>query len=199
MGLEVTGLNRLALVDVGLELKSGTVTAIVGRSGAGKTVLLRAIADLDPNDAQVSLDGASRESFSGPQWRRLVGYLATDAGWWEDIVGAHFADHAGAVETLSHLGLPDDIMKWPLSRTSTGERQRLALVRLLQARPRVMLLDEPTSALDHEATLVVEGLIADTVDEGTSVLLVTHDESQAKRVASRRLRLEEGRLTSEAS
>jgi phosphate-transporting ATPase len=72
-----------------------------------------------------------------------------------------------------------------VQRLSTGEKQRLALVRVLTLRSRVLLLDEPTSALDSASTAAVESLIAERISDGTSVIWSTHDNAQARRVASR--------------
>ena len=81
---------------------------------------------------------------------------------------------------------------------STGERLRLALVRALMMRPKVLLLDEPTAALDSASGAAVESLISYYMQTGVAVLWVTHDEMQAKRIARRRLVVEAGRVCEEA-
>jgi putative ABC transport system ATP-binding protein len=81
---------------------------------------------------------------------------------------------------------------------STGERLRLALVRALMVRPKVLLLDEPTAALDAASAAAVESLISSRMQAGVAVLWVTHDEAQAKRIARRRLVVEAGRVCEEA-
>ena len=86
---------------------------------------------------------------------------------------------------VTRLGLPDDCGPWPIQRLSTGERQRLGLVRALMLHSRVLLLDEPTSALDAASAAAVESLIAERASSGTSVVWSTHDNAQARRVASR--------------
>lgn len=173
--------------------------AVRGPSGAGKSLLLRAVVDLDPNVGDVSLDGVSREAVSGPAWRRLVGYLPAEPGWWGDRVGEHFTDWAKARPLVERLGLPDDSRDWPLTRPSTGERMRLALVRALVQQPKVLLLDEPTAALDATSVTIVEALIAERVAEGLAVLWVTHDAAQGDRVAKRFLRVEAGQVREEAA
>jgi len=80
---------------------------------------------------------------------------------------------------------------------STGERLRLALVRALMVRPKVLLLDEPTAALDAASEAAVESLISSRIQAGVAVLWVTHDEAQAKRIARRRLVVEAGRVCQE--
>jgi phosphate-transporting ATPase len=195
--LEVCDLRRAALAPATFSLAAGQCIAVRGPSGAGKTLLLRAIADLDPNEGQVSLDGQSRESMTAPQWRRLVGYLPAEPGWWADTIGEHFSDWAAALPILDALGLPDAARAWPVSRASTGERLRLALVRALVAGPRVLLLDEPTAALDSVSVAAVEALIAARVAQGLAVLWVTHDAAQAQRVARCCLVMESGQVRQE--
>jgi hypothetical protein len=126
--LEVIDLRRVVLSSVSFRIYMGTAVAVRGHSGAGKTLLLRAIADLDPNEGQVRLEGRDRESFSAPEWRRQVGYLPAEPGWWADTVGEHFTDRAAAAPLLQELRLAADIMGWPVARLSTGERARYRTV-----------------------------------------------------------------------
>ncbi|HLN22685.1 MAG TPA: ABC transporter ATP-binding protein [Patescibacteria group bacterium] len=195
--LEVVALRRAALQPASFSLAAGECLAVRGPSGAGKSLLLRAIADLDPNEGQVSLDGQARDSMTAPQWRRLVGYLPAEPGWWADSIGEHFSNWTTVSPMLDALGLPAAACAWPVSRASTGERLRLALVRALSVGPRVLLLDEPTAALDAVSVAAVEALIAAKVVQGMAVLWVTHDTAQAKRVASRCLVVEAGQLRQE--
>lgn len=192
--LTVSGLRFMGLGPFDLELADGECIAVLGASGTGKSLLLRAIADLDPNEGDVRLDGASRETIPAPQWRRLVGYLATDAGWWHAQVGAHFTDWSTIEADLAALGLPAACREWTVARLSTGERQRLAFLRLLANRPRILLLDEPTSGLDAAVTATFEALAERERRAGRGILWVTHDSQQAGRVATRRFTLAGGAL-----
>jgi phosphate-transporting ATPase len=195
--LSVRGLRRLHLA-ASFDLGAGECLALEGPSGSGKTQLLRAVADLDPNEGTVLLEGKPRDGMPAPAWRRLVGYVAAEAGWWADAVGEHFPDWAAAAPLAGHLGLPPACRGWPVARLSTGERRRLALARALAAAPggpRVLLLDEPTTGLDGAAAAAVEALVAERRRAcGTGVVWVTHDPAQAGRVARRRLLLRDGRL-----
>ena len=168
-----------------------------GPSGAGKTLLLRAIADLDPNEGLVCLDGRDRLTIAGPEWRRLVGYVPAEPGWWADTVGEHFSEWTAALPCVRELGFPEEAKAWPISRLSTGERLRLALVRALIVQPKVLLLDEPTAALDPVSVAAVESLIATRVRAGRAVLWVTHDDEQAKRIARRLLVVKAGQVWEE--
>lgn len=182
-----------------LSLPAGGILVLRGASGSGKSRLLRAIADLDPNEGRVFLEGEAREGLPAPAWRRRVCYLATESGWWADKVGDHFADWKAIADSLEDLGLPVDCRDWPVSRLSTGERQRLALLRALTIGPKVLLLDEPTGALDPEATAAVEKLVAGLCREGLGVIWVTHDPEQAERLLeglalAQSFRIAQGRL-----
>lgn len=178
---------------------AGEGIVIRGPSGGGKTLLLRAIADLDPNEGEVRLDGRDRATMSGPEWRRLVGYLPAEPGWWADTVGEHFTDWTVALAVVRELGFPDDPKSWPIARLSTGERLRLALIRALMVGPKVLLLDEPTAALDPASVTAVESAIGARVRAGLAVLWVTHDVEQAKRVAVRQLVVSGGQVREEVS
>ena len=90
-------------------------------------------------------------------------------------------------------------MSWPADRLSTGERQRLGLLRAIVQNPRVLLLEEPTSALDPEATAKVEGVLREKLDAGVIIIMVTHDAAQAKRLAHRQFVINDGALAEETS
>ena len=173
-------------------------------------MLLRAIADLDPNQGLVSLEGRDRSTIPGPEWRRLVGYVPAEPGWWAETVGQHFGEWTLAAAVLTNLGFPEEAKNWPIARLSTGERLRLAFVRALTKRPKVLLLDEPTTALpkvllldepttalDAASVAAVESLIATRMRAGLAVLWVTHDTGQARRIARRQLVVEAGSVREE--
>jgi phosphate-transporting ATPase len=195
--LQVRDLRTNILKPASFSSSAGECIAVRGPSGAGKTLLLRAIADLDPNEGLVTLNGRDRSTIAGPEWRRLVGYVPAEPGWWADTVGEHFGEWIAALAFARDLGFPEDTKAWPITRLSTGERLRLALVRALMVRPKVLLLDEPTAALDAASVAAVESLIGTRVRAGLAVLWVTHDAGQAKRVAHRLLVVEGGQVREE--
>jgi putative ABC transport system ATP-binding protein len=182
--LVVDRLKRLH-ISVSFELNDGECIALQGPSGVGKSLLLRAIADLDPNEGTVKLDETIRETVPAPLWRRQVTYVAAEPGWWADTVRDHFTEWHQAIPLVDRLGLPLACATWDIRRLSTGEKQRLGLVRALLLRSRVLLLDEPTSALDAASTATVESIVAERVSTGTSVIWSTHDSDQARRIGSR--------------
>jgi putative ABC transport system ATP-binding protein len=197
--LQVRDLRTSILKPASLSLSAGECVAVRGRSGAGKTLLLRAIADLDPNEGLVTLHGRDRSTIGGPEWRRLVGYVPAEPGWWADTVGEHFGEWTAALAFAKELGFSDETKAWPITRLSTGERLRLALIRALMVRPKVLLLDEPTAALDTASVAAVELLISTRIRAGLAVLWVTHDARQAKRVARRLLVVEGGQVREEVA
>ncbi len=191
--LRVESIRSHGVGPVDLSLDRAECVCVSGPSGAGKTLLLRALADLDPHEGEALLDGKPLGAFAGPEWRRQVGLLPPESAWWHDGVGAHFP--LEDKELLLALALPPEIMGWSIARLSSGERQRLALIRLLANRPRVLLLDEPTANLDPASVERVEALLFRYRQQtGAAILWVSHDPAQIVRVASRHLRLQGGRL-----
>ena len=179
-----------------LNLGAGACAAITGPSGSGKSLFLRMIADLDPNQGKVWLNGTERTSIAAPEWRRKATYVSAESGWWADTVIEHFARNTRSEVTglAARLGLHADLLDASIARLSTGEKQRLALVRALLLYPPVLLLDEPTGPLDEESVTKVEALLRERMTAGTSILLVTHDANQAERLGDQRYRMAAGQL-----
>ncbi len=183
-----------AVGPVSFGLSAGECICITGESGAGKSLLLRAIADLEIHDGQAALNNVPCSEFRPDAWRRRVGFLPPESAWWEDSVGPHFAEVDKGL--LDSVGFEADVLEWSISRLSSGERQRLALVRLLCNRPDVLLLDEPTANLDPINVERVEALVKRLGSRhGTATVWVSHDPLQIRRVASRELRLTAGQIT----
>ena len=179
-----------------LNLGTGACAAITGPSGSGKSLFLRMIADLDPNEGKVWLNGRERASIPAPQWRRQATYVSAESGWWADRVIEHFdVNRRNKVAALAaRLGLRADLLDAPVAQLSTGEKQRLSLIRALLPSPPVLLLDEPTGPLDEESVVQVEALLQERMTTGTSILLVTHDPNQAERLGDQRYRMVAGHL-----
>jgi putative ABC transport system ATP-binding protein len=179
-----------------LNLGTGACAAITGPSGSGKSLFLRMIADLDPNEGKVWLNGKERASMAAPQWRKQATYVSAESGWWADRVIEHFdvSRRSEVAALAARLGLRPDLLDAPVAQLSTGEKQRFSLVRALLPSPPVLLLDEPTGPLDEESVVAVEALLLERMATGTSILLVTHDPNQAERLGDQRYRMVAGHL-----
>ncbi len=195
--LRVAALGGDGWGPIDLVVTAGACVCVSGPSGAGKTRLLRAIADLDVHTGDVYLDDESAQRIAPPLWRQRVALLPADSRWWAETVAAHFP--AAGRPDFAAVGLPDEALDWHIERLSSGERQRLALLRVLANAPQVLLLDEPTANLDARNAARIEALIAAYRREhGAAVLWVSHDPEQIERVGSSHLRLDQGRIVTHA-
>ncbi len=194
--------KKHVLRGVDLDVREGSVTALLGRNGIGKSTLLRILVGFHPPTSGTArvlgLDPAKR----GPEVRGLVGYVPDriELPKWMTIRD-HFRflepfyptwDRALESELLGRLQLdPDE----KLAVQSKGQRAKHALVAALAHRPQLLFLDEPFSGLDpvarHEVLTAVMGHLR---DEGRTVLVVSHSMSDVERVADRLVFLEEGRV-----
>src|SRR5438552_11116645 len=106
--LQVRDLRTSILKPASFSLSAGECIAVTGSSGAGKTLLLRAIADLDPNDGVVTLDGRDRSTIAAPEWRRLVGYVPGEPAWGAETAEKHFPEWERASACLQKLGFSEE-------------------------------------------------------------------------------------------
>lgn len=190
-GLIARKLTTKLLGPLDLAVQPGECVTLSGPSGVGKSLLLRALADLDPHGGELTLDGEFHHRFTPPSWRLKVGLLPAESHWWGEAVGEHFPGPPPPPALFAELGLGVDSLDWHVSRLSSGEKQRLALLRLLAGEPHILLLDEPTANLDPGSASRVEALIKEIqAARNVGVLWVTHDPDQRDRVADRRLSLE---------
>jgi tungstate transport system ATP-binding protein len=196
--------ERVVLAVPQLSVAAGRTLAVLGASGAGKSTLLRLLNFLEPPDAgALRFDGA-RVLPQGPPLavRREVTTvfqrpLLLDASVWDNVAYGlrlrrrYQAERvAGAIEQvgLSHLA------RAPGRALSGGEQQRVALARALVFGPRVLLLDEPTANLDPENVAIIEAIVREQQAAGTTVVIVTHNLFQARRLADDAALLIDGAL-----
>jgi ABC-type iron transport system FetAB ATPase subunit len=200
-GLKVEGLQSALAGPFTLEVAQGEILAISGASGAGKSLFLRMVADLDPSVGEVSLDGVSRGSLAANAWRRRIPYVAAESGWWAQGVRENFPsgqlDRARAL--ADRLGVGAEPFDGQVDRLSTGERQRLALVRAFILDSPALLLDEPTGPLDPVSVEKVEALLLERRAAGTVIVIVSHDPAQGARLGARRMRMVDRKLREEGA
>jgi len=199
--------ERVVLAGLDGAIAEGA-TCIVGPSGAGKSTLLRLLNRLaDPDAGAISYRGRDLQVLDVLQLRREVALVpqlpALVEGSVADNVryGALLAGRDADVGRLLRLaGLGESFAERTAARLSVGEQQRVMLARALALEPSVLLLDEPTSALDHETTLAVEATLTELRGElEISLVFVTHDLLQPRRLGDRVLALRDGRLVAEGA
>lgn len=191
--LSIENLKFFHCGPLNISLEPGQCVGVSGESGCGKSLLLRAIADLDEHEGQLLLDNVSADSMPANEWRRQVALLPAESQWWFDTVGEHFSDLDESL--LNQFGFSGDVNDWSIRRMSSGEKQRLTLLRLLLNQPRVLLLDEPTANLDKRNTLIFEQLIAEYLKQHqASAFWVSHDHGQLDRVVDVQFELKDGLL-----
>jgi len=182
----VRDLIRHGLPPVSFDLQAGELVCLSGPSGCGKTLLLRALVDLDLNQGVVTLQGEARDAIPAPLWRRRVAMLPAESRWWGATVGEHFSTRDEP--QWQQLGFAPEVAGWRVERLSSGEKQRLALLRLLVNRPQVLLLDEPTANLDADNRRRVEQLIGTYLaSQQACCVWVSHNKRQLDQICSRHL------------
>jgi putative ABC transport system ATP-binding protein len=199
--------GRRVLDSVGAGIPEGA-TAVVGPSGAGKSTLLRLLNRLaDPDSGSISYRGCPLDSYDPLALRRRIALVPQLPALLEGTVGsnvAYAAQLAGkrsdAGRCLRLAGLDPGFAERDVAKLSVGERQRAMLARALAQEPEVLLLDEPTSALDHDARDAIEATLSELRHElDISVVLVSHDPEQARRLGEWVVRMEGGRVTGSGS
>ena len=198
--------GRRVLEGVNAAFDRAVVTAIVGPSGAGKTSLLRCLNRLEePDEGRVLLEGDDIRSLDPTDLRRRVGMIFQTPVLFEGGVRANLTYGMDSVpdekltQALDAVGIATSFLDRESSALSVGQAQRVCIARALVRRPEVLLLDEPTSALDFKAAARIESLIGTLVDGGLSLILVTHNLDQAKRVARRAVLVVDGRVVADGT
>jgi len=194
--------GRPVLDSVGADIHGGA-TAIVGPSGSGKSTMLRLLNRLaDPDAGTVAYKGRPLPQYDPLRLRREVSLVPQLPALLAGTVESNLRYAAGLAgkdldteRCLGHAGLDGGFAGRDVRKLSVGEQQRAMLARALAQEPDVLLLDEPTSALDHDARDAIEATLARLRAEiEISLIVVSHDPEQARRLADRAVRLQAGRV-----
>lgn len=206
------GKNKV-LNGINFELKEGERVVVLGPSGSGKSTFLRCINRIEePTSGEIYFDGTLVTDKNIRKIRRDVGMvfqhfnLINNLTVMENMTLAPMklrlmkrdAAEKRAKELLRHIGLANKADAFP-SSLSGGQKQRVAIVRAMMLSPEVLLFDEPTSALDPESIGDVLSLIRELADRGMTIMIVTHEMSFAKEIATRIVFVDKGRIIEEGT
>jgi len=188
------------LRGINLSVDENDFVVILGASGSGKSTLLNILSGLEKSDSgEVLYNGENISNYTETQLtefrRKNIGfvfqqyYLLNNLTVFQNVrVGANLANNSDCSEILKELGLEDKVEKYP-NELSGGEQQRVSIARALAKKPKVLFLDEPTGALDYNMTVKFMKIVEKMKKEGTTVLLVTHDENIVKQYSDYILKL----------
>lgn len=196
--------GRRILDNIAASIPDQGITVLQGASGSGKSTLLRLLNRLEvPTSGEIQYRGERLDDLDPLELRRRVGMVFQQPTPFPGSVRENLqvadsqTSDLGMVEALDTAGLDESFLSRTADELSGGEAQRMCLARTLLTQPEVLLMDEPTSALDPESTEHLEQAARRLVDDGMPMVWVTHDVSQADRLADSRLLLVEGKLRSE--
>ncbi len=222
MMLQTIGLRRFfdaadgpvrAVDGIDLRIDAGEFVSVMGPSGCGKSTLLHLLGGLDkPSEGEIQLDGQRVDALPERQWARLrrstVGFVFQAFNLVSDLTVIDNLVLAGvlagspsstarrrATDLLERLDLTDKAREAP-GRLSGGQQQRVAIARAMMNRPRLLLADEPTGNLDSASTGQVLGELRRLHEQGTTIVLVTHD-ARVATAADRLLTMRDGRVVDE--
>lgn len=196
------------LKNISLEVNKGDRVVIIGPSGSGKSTFLRCINYLaKPDSGKIYLDNHELNDNNIFLYRQKIGMVFQNFNLFNNLtvvdniilapikLGIYSEKEAQkkAMEYLKRIGLADKALVYP-SSLSGGQKQRVAIVRTLMMKPEMILFDEPTSALDPEMVKEVQDLMIELADEGMTMIVVTHEVSFVKKVATKIAFMDEGKI-----
>lgn len=199
--------GKTILEGLNVLLEAGDFVSIVGPSGSGKSTFLKLCCHLiSPTEGDILWNGTSFQQFSPTELRKRIGYCFQTPVLFGDLVESNMSfpysirkqpmDRERVEKLFSRFQMSTEYLQREIRNLSGGEKQRIALIRTLLFQPEVLLLDEVTSALDTENTKIVEDAVETLNREGITVLWVTHNPEQSRRIAKHLLTLESGQIKS---
>lgn len=206
------GKNKV-INGINFELREGERVVVLGPSGSGKSTFLRCINWMEePTSGEIVFDGEVVTEKNIRRIRRNIGMvfqhfnLISNMTVMDNLTLApvklklmkRAEAEKRAMELLRHIGLPGKATAYPAS-LSGGQKQRVAIVRAMMLNPEVLLFDEPTSALDPESIGDVLSLIRELADRGMTIMIVTHEMSFAREIATRIVFIDKGRIIEEGT
>lgn len=200
--VDVDGQSKAIVDNLSYRFNSEKIYTVIGPSGAGKSSLLRLLNRLDePSSGQVAFHGRDHCQYNPCDLRRRIGYLFQTPHLFEGTVRDNllYANKDLTDDEIKRLAeeaqIKPDRIDRPTDNMSVGEKQRVAIARVLATKPEIVLLDEPTSALDPSYTEAIEDLIKEIVaHENLTAIVVTHNPAQALRIGREALLMVDGRL-----
>lgn len=202
--------DSYAIHDLSLKINEGEFVFIVGKTGAGKSTLFKLLTrELVPTSGSIKVFKDNIEYISDkllPYYRRQLGVIFQDFKLLEDrnayenvafaqeVIGANsFKIRKRVLKILSIVGLRNKVSKMPYE-LSGGEKQKVAIARALINKPKILLADEPTGNLDEVSTNEIMNLLNSINQNGTTVVVITHDMHLVNRMNKRVIKLDEGNL-----
>lgn len=202
-----------ALDDINIKINQGEFVFIVGRSGSGKTTLMKLLLrELIPTTGTILVEGKDLVKMKRreiPKLRRKIGFifqnfrLLKDLNVYENVAFAQRVIEVPAHQirrqvpsTLSMVGLSDKYKAYP-KELSGGEQQRVAIARALVNRPPILIADEPTGNLDPENSVEIMKLLSEINRQGTTVVVVTHNQEIVNMMRKRVITLKKGKIISD--
>lgn len=202
--IDVNNVRNERVKDVDFELMEGTLTTVIGPSGSGKSSLIMLLNRLtDPLEGEIFYKGKQISSYPINELRRKIGMVFQQANLFDGTVEDNLKFGPNLIKTwdsklgaslLEKVQLPEEFLSKEVEHLSGGEQQRVAFARTLANNPDVLLLDEATSALDMRTVDLMEELLELLVEEGKTIIMITHDLKQAERLGKYTLFMNEGRL-----
>lgn len=203
-----------ALRNVSLTIADGEFCFIVGRSGSGKSTLVRLLTkELEPTEGEIIVNELALQHMKRrhvPKYRRRLGVVFQDfrlledrsvyenIGFAELIAGKSTPEiRADVAEMLERVGLSDKHDAYP-RELSGGEQQRTAIARALINRPEILIADEPTGNLDHENAVSIMKLLESIHEQGTTVIVITHDLELVRMMNKRTVHMADGEIVSDS-